>query len=66
MTVLMCTTNLSNEQVYAMLENFYANIDDVHAAHGSAANLTVETAVEGLPIPLHPGAEQFYKDQGVL
>ena len=66
MTVLMCTTNLSNEQVYAMLENFYANIDDVHAAHGSAANLTMETAVEGLPIPLHPGAEQFYKDNGVL
>ena len=26
----------------------------------------LEKAVKGLPIPLHPGAERFYKEAGVL
>ncbi|MBI1957659.1 MAG: C4-dicarboxylate ABC transporter, partial [Candidatus Rokubacteria bacterium] len=30
-----------------------------------AKSLTLETALNGMPIPLHPGAEKFFKEKGV-
>ena len=66
-TILLCSAELSDDVVYAILENMFANVEDVQAAHGSMANFTLETACAGeFAVPLHPAAEQFYKDHGVL
>jgi TRAP transporter TAXI family solute receptor len=34
--------------------------------HPSAAAIRLETAVEGLAVPLHPGAVRFYKERGLI
>jgi len=66
-TFLLCTTDLSDEEVYVMLENLFANVADVQAAHSSMANFSIESACEGeFAVPLHPGAERFYQDKGTL
>ena len=31
-----------------------------------AKDIKLESATKNLPIPLHPGAERFYKEAGVL
>lgn len=36
------------------------------AGHAKGASITVETALEGVGIPLHPGAERFYKESGMV
>ncbi|MDQ2103488.1 TAXI family TRAP transporter solute-binding subunit [Azospirillum isscasi] len=36
------------------------------AGHAKGKLVTLQTATNGLGIPLHPGAEKFYKEQGVL
>ena len=36
------------------------------AGHAKGKLITLQTATNGLGIPLHPGAEKFYKEQGVL
>lgn len=36
------------------------------AGHSKGAVITLETALDGIGIPLHPGAERFYKEAGVL
>jgi hypothetical protein len=28
--------------------------------------MTLETALKGIPVPLHPGAEKYYREVGVL
>jgi hypothetical protein len=36
------------------------------AGHAKGKSIRKETALEGLGIPLHPGAEKFYKEAGLL
>jgi uncharacterized protein len=35
-------------------------------AHANGRNVSVDTAVQGVPILLHPGAELFYFEKGIL
>lgn len=34
--------------------------------HAKGKTITLETALDGIGIPLHPGAERFYKEAGIL
>lgn len=66
-TILLCTTDLSDEVVYALLENLFAKVTEVQGAHSSMANFTIESACAGeFAVPLHPAAVQFYKDHGAM
>ena len=34
--------------------------------HAKGKSITVETALDGVGIPLHPGAERYYREAGLL
>ena len=36
------------------------------AGHAKGKEIRKETALQGISIPLHPGAEKFYKEAGLL
>lgn len=36
------------------------------SGHAKGQAITLDTALNGIGIPLHPGAERFYKEQGLL
>ncbi|MBV8193247.1 MAG: TAXI family TRAP transporter solute-binding subunit, partial [Alphaproteobacteria bacterium] len=36
------------------------------SGHAKGREIGLETATRGLGIPLHPGAERFYKEQGLV
>ena len=57
---------LSPDLVYQITKAFFENIDTIRNSHPSVKGLTIESAVEGLPIPLHPGAERYFKEKGLL
>ena len=49
--------------VKAVFENF----EDFKALHPAFANLTKEEMIsDGLSAPLHPGAERYYKEAGMM
>jgi TRAP transporter TAXI family solute receptor len=52
--------------LYEMLETMYANKDRIVNAHKMGAAIIEKTALDGMSIPLHPGAEKFWKDKGIL
>jgi TRAP transporter TAXI family solute receptor len=35
-------------------------------AHAQGKNVTLKTALEGMAVPLHPGAEKYYKEVGLI
>ena len=35
-------------------------------AHAQGKNVQPKTALAGMSIPLHPGAEKFYKEAGLI
>ncbi|HUG22024.1 TAXI family TRAP transporter solute-binding subunit [Piscinibacter sp.] len=52
--------------VYAMTKTMYTNLPALVSAHSAAKAIKLENAVKGVPVPLHPGAEKFYKEAGLL
>jgi hypothetical protein len=44
----------------------FENLADLKAAHAAAEVIALETATAGSPVPLHPGAERYYRERGVL
>jgi uncharacterized protein len=52
--------------VYKMTKSMFENLDQLTAAHAAAKSIRKEGAVIGMPVPLHPGAEKYYKEIGVI
>ncbi len=63
---LVTHSGVSNDLAYNMAKALYDNLDTFHAAHSAAKVVQLKNAVIGMPVPLHPGAERFYREKGVL
>ncbi len=58
---------VSEDVVYALVKSVFDNIDDFKGLHPAFANLDPkEMASAGLSAPLHPGAEKYYREAGII
>jgi len=62
---LVCRADLDNELVYKVIKSLFKNPARLQKTHNSLSKFKLDTALEGLKIPLHPGALRFYKEVGV-
>ncbi len=60
--------DVSADVVYKLLSTIYTDEGLAHmkAQKKTFKNMAVETGVNGIVTPLHPGAEKFWKEKGVL
>lgn len=63
---LITHEGVSDETAYQMTKLLFENLPAMTAAHNAASAIKLESALDGMPIPLHPGAERFYKEKGML
>ncbi len=54
------------DTVHAMTKSMFENLDQLYAAHAAAKAIRKEDAAKGSPVPLHPGAERYYREAGLL
>lgn len=64
--LLVTHEKVSDEVAYQMTKLMFDNLGRLATAHSAAKEIKLETATRNLPIPLHPGAERFYREAGVL
>lgn len=64
-TSLMVSSSLPDDIAYEIIETLIDNLEEFKAVHSVGSDFSLENAVKS-PIPLHPGAEKYYKDKGVL
>ncbi len=64
--ILVTHEGVANDVVYAMTKSMFDNIDGMVAAHTAAKGIVKHDAALGLPIPLHAGAEKYYREAGLL
>jgi TRAP transporter TAXI family solute receptor len=62
--VLICHEKMDPTLAYNILKTFFAHKPELVAVHKEANHLTIEDAVDGSPIPFHPGAIKFFKEKG--
>ncbi len=66
LATLITDVDTPNEVVYAFTKEIFENLDEFKTLHPALATLTQEGMLEGLTAPLHPGAEQYYKEIGLI
>ncbi|TJZ92003.1 TAXI family TRAP transporter solute-binding subunit [Paracoccus gahaiensis] len=64
--MLISHEGVSEETAYQMTKLMFDNVDRMRSSHGAAEGISPETALEGISIPLHPGAERYYREIGLI
>lgn len=54
------------DTVYKMTKSMTENLDAMATAHAAAKAIKKEKLAIGSPVPLHPGAEKYYREAGLL
>jgi TRAP transporter TAXI family solute receptor len=63
---LVTHSEVSDDLAYAMTKGLWDNLGELEAAHAAAKAIKRDQALTGMPVPLHPGAERYYREQGML
>lgn len=63
---IYCRTDLDDTTVQVFLDCIFNNTEELALSHSAIKNITPETAVNGLTVPLHPAAEAYFKANGIL
>jgi hypothetical protein len=64
--LLVTRVGVSDEVVYLMTKSLFEHLDQLVQTHPAAKDIDVKKAATDLPIPLHPGAERYYREIGIL
>ncbi|MFN3671869.1 MAG: TAXI family TRAP transporter solute-binding subunit [Bosea sp. (in: a-proteobacteria)] len=62
---LVTHEGMKEETVYEMTKTIYENLGELAAAHAAARSIKLENAIDGMPLPLHPGAARYLKEKGL-
>lgn len=65
-TYLICDKDMDEEIVYQIAKLMNENKDYLVTQHTCFAAMTDETVAAGLSIPMHPGAERYFTEVGIL
>lgn len=61
----LCDADMDEDIVYRITKDFWENRKDIQEATDIAKSVLIDDAIEGMSIPLHPGALKYYKEIGI-
>ncbi|PLX83868.1 MAG: C4-dicarboxylate ABC transporter substrate-binding protein [Desulfuromonas sp.] len=63
----LCTSaDVPEDVVYAVTKEVFENFDEFKGLHPAYKVLTKKSMLQGLSAPLHPGAERYFKEAGLM
>ncbi len=66
-STFVTSTKVPEETVYVMVKAVFDNFDTFKTFHPAFANLKKEEmVVNGLSAPMHPGAERYFREAGLI
>jgi len=64
-TVIATHAKTPDKLVTEVMKVIFERNDELSMVHGSAKQITFDSALDGIGIPLHPAAKQYLEDNGV-
>lgn len=65
LAMLVCDAALPQDVVYRFTKALWENVSDLQKVHEKAKYITLDTAMDGISVPVHPGAAKFYAEKGM-
>lgn len=66
LSMVVCREELSEDLVYEFTKTIFENLEDVQRAHSAGVFVTLESALDWMGIPMHPGAEKYFTEAGIM
>jgi len=64
---LYARKDLEDDVVYMLVKTLYENLEETQSIHNVLkTNFKLENCTDGMTVPLHPGAEKYYKEVGAI
>jgi len=63
--MLVVRSTLAEEQVYNMTKALFENLDKLVTINKKAEAISLDTALDGVSLELHPGAAKYFEEQGL-
>ncbi len=64
--ILVTRADVADDVVYAITKSIYQNLPYLRRVDPVLADLAIERALDGMSMPLHPGALRYYQDVGLV
>jgi len=64
--VLVVNQSMPEQLAYDITRVLFEKQAELAAIHPEARNLSLESAVQGSPVALHPGARRYYRERAIL
>ncbi|WP_246060454.1 TAXI family TRAP transporter solute-binding subunit [Peptoniphilus catoniae] len=61
--MLVVNKSMSEDECYNITKALFENLDTFGEAHARGKDLTLETALEGMSLEVHPGAQKYFDEQ---
>ena len=65
MAMLVVPEDLDEELVYNMTKTLFEHKQEIADTHDRGNDIQLETALIGMPIEVHPGAQRYYDEKGI-
>ncbi len=62
---LAVRSDVDEEAVYLITKTIYENLPFLQNIHRATTAMSLDQALSGLPMPLHPGALRYFREQGL-
>lgn len=63
--ILVVNADVPEEHVYQITKTMFENLPFLNNIHPATRDMALEKALDGLPMPLHPGAARYFQEQGL-
>lgn len=64
--MMVVNNSMPEETAYEITKTFWENIQTINDTSPALSLISLETALESISAPIHPGAEKYYKEKGIL
>ncbi|MFR5645270.1 MAG: TAXI family TRAP transporter solute-binding subunit [Bilophila wadsworthia] len=65
-TVMLVRKNMPDADVYKITKAIVEGFEELHAVQPTWKTLVPEHMADNLALPLHPGAEKYYREAGII
>ncbi|AOY76495.1 TAXI family TRAP transporter solute-binding subunit [Clostridium formicaceticum] len=62
MAMLAVRADLSEDLVYDITKALFENLDTLSAAHARGGDVNLDTALDGMSLEIHPGAQRYFDE----